>query len=461
VGVLPDGCRQLVREASDAIGCPPDFMAAPMLAALGSAIGLSHVIEIIEGWTEGPNLWVAIVGHPGSRKTSPAREAKRPIAGHQAKLRSEYKERLREYKERLREYKERLKDDAVDDEEDPPIKETDYVDDITTESLITTLDETPRGVIQFKDELLGLIRGLDQYKSGKGTDRQFYLSCWSGEPYAYKRKGTQEDILLPRPTLAVVGSVQTDLLHEIRDGREDGLSDRFLYVYPDKVRTRLTEDKRISEEARKGYHRLYVRLRELEHDGEDEYGHIKPYVVKLHPAAKALLIDFINALRDEAELPGFPNRLTWVWPKLEAYLARFALILAMSRYVTLREAGQDVTRRVEKEDVVGALELLDYFKSHIRRVYASLYEHDPRERLIEDVARFVAVRGGSWRGTLTELFAQLESDCKPERAAELSKFLKHRAETRGDIVYTTKIERAVREDGKPTTQNVATLGLSS
>ncbi len=49
---LPVGCRQLVREASEVIGCPPDYLAIPMLAALGSAIGLSHVIEIIEGWTE-------------------------------------------------------------------------------------------------------------------------------------------------------------------------------------------------------------------------------------------------------------------------------------------------------------------------------------------------------------------------------------------------------------------------
>jgi RepB DNA-primase from phage plasmid len=49
VDALPEGCRQLVQEGSKTIGCPPDFLAAPMLAALGSAIGASPVIEIIQG----------------------------------------------------------------------------------------------------------------------------------------------------------------------------------------------------------------------------------------------------------------------------------------------------------------------------------------------------------------------------------------------------------------------------
>jgi hypothetical protein len=295
VDALPEGCRQLVREGSATIGCPADFLAAPMLAALGSAIGASHVIEIIRGWTEAPTLWVATVGHPGARKTPPAREAKRPVAGYQAKLRQHYREEQKRYEREER--------------DDPPEKQAAYVDDITTESLISTLDESPRGVIQFKDELLGLIRGLDQYKGGKGSDRQFYLSGWSGEPYAYRRKGSQEDVLLPRPFLSVVGSIQTDLLSEIRDGREDGLADRFLYVYPNRVRSRLSEDKGISEQARRSYAALYMRLRDLSPDGEDEYGHPQPRVVKPEADAKDLLREQINALRDEAELPGFPARL--------------------------------------------------------------------------------------------------------------------------------------------------------
>jgi hypothetical protein len=442
VDALPEGCRQLVREGSATIGCPADFLAAPMLAALGSAIGASHVIEIIRGWTEAPTLWVATVGHPGARKTPPAREAKRPVAGYQAKLRQHYREEQKRYEREER--------------DDPPEKQAAYVDDITTESLIATLDESPRGVIQFKDELLGLIRGLDQYKGGKGSDRQFYLSGWSGEPYAYRRKGSQEDVLLSRPFLSVVGSIQTDLLTEIRDGREDGLADRFLYVYPNRVRSRLSEDKGISEHARRSYAALYMRLRDLSPGGEDEYGHPQPRVVKPEADAKDLLREQINALRDEAELPGFPARLMWVWPKLEAYLGRIALILCLSRYTLLRKAGQDPTLRVETADVLRAQVLLDHFKRHLRRVYALLYKTDPKDRVVEDVARFLRDLGGSWSGgTATDFHRELESAHKPERPAELAKILTERMERQGDISYQTKRERVVKEDGTPTTrQNV-------
>jgi putative DNA primase/helicase len=449
VDALPEGCRQLVREGSETIGCPPDFLAAPMLAALGSAIGVSHVIEIIQGWTEAPTLWVATVGHPGARKTPPAREAKKPVAGYQARLRKEYREQLKRYEQEER--------------DDPPEKAAAYVDDITTESLIVTLDESPRGVIQFKDELLGLIRGLDQYKGGRGSDRQFYLSGWSGEPYAYRRKGTKEDVLLSRPFLSVVGSIQTDLLHEIADGREDGLADRFIYIFPDRVRSRLSEEQKgITDQARKSYAALYMRLRELDFAGEDEYGRPEPRVVKASPDARQLLREQINALRDEAELPGFPSRLEWVWPKQEANLARLALILALSRCVNLRAAGQEVPWRVEGSDLLRAMALLDHFKRHLRRVYALLYKADPKDRVIEDVARHLMALGGSWSGgTATDFHCQLESENKPKRPDELAKIIKDRAESRGDLSYQTKHVRHVKEDGTPTTRQIVRIDLLS
>ena len=34
IDAMPAGCRLLIREASDTIGCPPEFVALPMLAVL-------------------------------------------------------------------------------------------------------------------------------------------------------------------------------------------------------------------------------------------------------------------------------------------------------------------------------------------------------------------------------------------------------------------------------------------
>ncbi len=71
VDAMPDECQVLIREAAAAIGCPAEFVGAPMLAVLGSAIGNSRRIKIKEGWDEPPVFYVGIIGDPGDKK-SPA-----------------------------------------------------------------------------------------------------------------------------------------------------------------------------------------------------------------------------------------------------------------------------------------------------------------------------------------------------------------------------------------------------
>jgi putative DNA primase/helicase len=59
---------------------------------------------------------------------------------------------------------------------DTPDMARTLVGDTTVEALADIMDKNPRGVLINRDELAGWVRGLDQYKGGKGNDRQFYLS---------------------------------------------------------------------------------------------------------------------------------------------------------------------------------------------------------------------------------------------------------------------------------------------
>ena len=80
-----------------------------------------------------------------------------------------------------------------------------------------------------RDELVGWVKSMDQYRSGRGADRQFFLSVWSRQPIKVDRKGAKP-ILVSNPCLAVVGGIQPDLLPELADAaqREDGFLDRLL-----------------------------------------------------------------------------------------------------------------------------------------------------------------------------------------------------------------------------------------
>src|SRR5262245_58270728 len=69
VEVFPASVASFVRRVEQAVGCPPDFPGVAVLAAAGAAIGATRAIEPKPGWREQPNLYVALVGRPGSGKS--------------------------------------------------------------------------------------------------------------------------------------------------------------------------------------------------------------------------------------------------------------------------------------------------------------------------------------------------------------------------------------------------------
>lgn len=422
-GAMPRPCRVLVEEAAAAIGCPPDFVALPMLAVLGSAIGNSRVLKLKAGWEEGAAVYGAVIADPGEKKTPALKVALEPAKRAQAAFKDKYHRAEDEYKREQRAYEVDKKDAAKAGEPAPPppqepSMERTLVEDTTVERLAGIQAENPRGVVVVRDELSGWARAMDQYKQGgRGADRQFWLSAWSNSYVSVDRKSQPVPLIVGRPFVALFGAIQPGVLPELGDGREDGLLDRFLFAYPDPVLAGWT-DAEVSEEATDGYTRLYGRLREL-YMPSDEFGEPDPVRIHFAPDAKAIMVDAINDHRAQMYGPGFPLRLKGPWSKLEAYFARLMLILA-----TARAADENTAERVEAKDVLAAVVLLDYFKNHARRVYVGLHGDDPDDRLAEDVAEFLRARGRAWEGQPAELLAQLESGYKPDRANELTKRLK-------------------------------------
>lgn len=420
VEAMPQACQRLIKEAAKAAETPPEFVALPMLVVLGSAIGNARRLEIKGGWSEGATIYGASIADPGAGKSPAQRHATKPAKETQARLRKEYRDRLEEYEYQMRKWKMESKQDekdgvVPDDPPKEPVMERTIVGDTTVEALAVILNNNPRGVFINNDELTGWVRGMDQYKGGKGSDRPFYLSAWSGETAQVVRKGQAETTYVQRPFCSIYGSIQPAVLPDLRDGREDGMLERFLFSYPDKVIGGWTDDE-VSVKAERDYAHLYDALRDLEMV-EDENGDPQPQLVKFTKDAKLLYAEQVNELRDELLSPGFPSILNNYWPKLKGYLARLSLILAMSRHV----AGEGESADVEVGDLLKASTLLGYFKSHAYRVFVSLHGDDLEERLSYDLACFLVKHGGIFEGTPGELYEALESKHKPGNASWLVK----------------------------------------
>src|SRR5215208_3150729 len=350
VDALPESCQRFVREASAAIGCAPDLVAVPLLGLLSAAIGNSRQVQLKRGWKESAAVFVVVVAEPGDKKTPAQKVALAPLWQVQKRLKREYQEEHEIYEEELRYWEAERKVAAKDGEPAPPkpkepVLKSVVVDDVTVERLADRLDENPRGVTSAQDELSGWVLSMNQYKAGgKGADRQFWLRVWSNAPVKVDRKSRKVPAIIPEPWVSVVGSIQPEILPELHIGRNDGMMDRFLYSYPTPLRAKHT-DEEVSVAAEHAVLKLYEKLAELsmpESDGEPF-----PASVPMTKEAWEVFKELADELSEEAHALGFPRRLRGTWSKLEAYLARLSLILALSRVVESDEREQ-----VEPRDVL-------------------------------------------------------------------------------------------------------------
>jgi putative DNA primase/helicase len=290
---LPEVARRFVEEGAEAIGCAPDLLALPALAVLSAGIGASRVVEIKRSWREGATLFLAVVASPGEKKTPAANAARRPVLKRQAEKRQEFKTKREEHGRQMREWKAHCRDARSAGETEPPpppepTMERTYADDTTVESLVGILEDNPRGVLIYKDELTGWVRSHDQYRAaGKGADRQHWLSVWSNQAIVVDRKSRQGDpTYVERPWVSLVGGIQPAMLSELGGSMEDGLLDRFLFCYPKHSHTDLSEVE-IGADTEAQYATLYDKLTSLLMV-KDESGQEAPNVVPMSGEGRSL-----------------------------------------------------------------------------------------------------------------------------------------------------------------------------
>ena len=458
---LPKPVERLVEEAAKAIGCPPDAIGLSALVALGSSIGNSRVIQPKRNWTESAAIYGAVIAESGEKKTAAVGVATQAVQKLEHRFQREHEKAMEEHARNLREYKIEEKDaHKADMAAPPPPRKPDakrvLTNDPTIEALIPILKENPRGLLLERDELVGWVKGMDQYKSGgKGSERQFWLSTWSGRPVSVDRKSHQGPLSVLKPFIGVIGGVQPDVLEDLAENREDGMLERFLFAYPETLNAFWTEDD-ITDVALLAYRELYENLRTLSMTTDDE-GDALEVPVTFSSEAKEAYIHAYNIHREEVATPGFPRYLRSVWAKLEAYTLRLALIVACCRFTS-----SGVAERIELDDVMRAVRLAEYFKDQARRVFGVLRGYDHKKRLLEHVAAFVSSQGGKWVGTPTELLNKLPYVHKPNRPDELSKFVKEAAQDEEAFTYQSKMERIKNpQTGEWESQRVLTLSLKT
>jgi hypothetical protein len=386
---FPPVLRNFASTVAASLQCPVDFIAVFMLAVAGAAIGAARRLRVRPGYEEGARIYAAVVAPPGSAKSPALRAVCAPIYAEQQRLHAEYRAAMAEYERAL---DTPASSAGASPRPVRPAMRHLYVGDVTVEALSHMLARSPRGLIKICDELTGWIMGMNQYKGGRGSDRQFYLSGWSGEPIKVDRRSNADDpLLVPDPFLSVIGGIQPGRLSELDagDDGEDGFVHRILLVFPRPVGTRQWRWEGLPEAPRAAWAGAISALYALA-PGRDDEGEAEPVVLDFTPGARDVWEEWYNRHAREMTSADFPDLLTGPWSKQVAYAARLALIVHLLRGA----CGEDVGENVDAESLGKALELIAYFQSHARVIYPRLRAGRDNDQVRRAVA-WIRAHGGT------------------------------------------------------------------
>jgi len=395
--ILPEPIKSFVEQGARAMGCDESFVALPTLAALASAIGNTRRLELKRGWSEPPIVWAAIIGESGTLKSPALEQALRPIRHKQQRAFDEYVRRLDNYENDKPHYDKdlvawRKSKDGGDPPQEPekPIAERFIFDDVTIEAVGILLLRQPRGLLAARDELAGWFSSFSEYKKGKGSDSSKWLEMWGGRSVTIDRKtGIPPTIYIPRAAVSITGGIQPGTLRrELRPEHfENGLAARLLLAAPPRKRRTWSETD-IPVSLTERIVGVFDGLFSLEPESDDD-GNPRPSLVKLDDDAKRAWIEFVNA--HGAEQLDHEGPLAAVWSKLEAYAARFALVIQMTRWAAGDLTAQE--NRVDAQSMAAGVRLAKWFGREAVRVYSIFGENDD-EGHNRQLVELIYQRGG-------------------------------------------------------------------
>ena len=365
-----------IRDQAEARSVPVDYVAASVLVAAATLIGNARWVSPWQSWTEPPVLWAALIGKPSSGKSPSLTPIRESLTHLEDELSEDFSERLRLW-ERDNEEASAIYDNWKLDVKtaakkkvpppdlpgkakgpDRPVRPRLWISDATQESVAALLSQHFKGTLSYRDELAGWLESFNRYSSG--GDRPFWIEAYGGRPYRVDRVKNPEPLYIPRLSISLMGGLQPDTLSEVLlAGRDDGLSARFLYFWPDRVKSR----RPTATAATSAAFSPLRRLRSLEPD-QDDHGNPTPRVLRLDNEAAGTFATWRTDHED-----GEPDgKFSGWWGKMPGTVLRLALVLEMLWWCPDQTPEP---QGVSGDAVFGAIGLIEgYLKPMAERVYA-------------------------------------------------------------------------------------------
>lgn len=348
VDALPQRLQMIVRHYAEIKGYPIDYIFTGVLAALGTAIGNSHILNTVNGYQAKANLFVAVIGRRGFNKTEALKDAFKPIDRHLKHLHTEYVVSMRNFRSLPKKEREHLT---------PPFFGKPILSDATPEAVALQLYHYLKGSTILVDELAGFIKSFERY--AKGADEQFYLSAWSGTPIT-KDRVSSDSLYIPFPFLGIAGTIQPEIADHVFYSKVDsGFFDRWLLCYPERVTKPYPSPRDCDPNINGQYFHLINTLLNFEVSKDS-----KPAVLSYSPESWKVVYIWLCNNTDLENADDTTPVEAGIRAKMDIYLHRFALIIQLAMYAA------DETAKIENisvEAAKSAVKIADYFYAMAER----------------------------------------------------------------------------------------------
>lgn len=254
MSLFPKVLTRRAQEVSDSVGCDP---LVPLWAGLSVICGVIDArirLELMPGFTVPPILWMMTIGDPADKKSPGSWPMFKPLSGIEAEDRPRYHKELLDWEGKEAAYSSAKKaflefcassEGAMDMSGAPLVQEQPKqpvslkitVSDITSQKLVRSAADRPRGLLCHLDEMNSWIRKLTDKKSGE--DRSAWVMSYESKPYEMDRVGAGS-IHCENLAVGIYGNIQPRVFREnMYLLADDGLLQRFIPAILRASQTRL------------------------------------------------------------------------------------------------------------------------------------------------------------------------------------------------------------------------------
>ncbi len=404
--VLPAVLSEFVQAVAASKQTPVDLPGLLVLAVLGALGSRRFKVEVVPGYREPLNLYVAVVMDPGSRKSAIFREVTEPLAELERELQQRWapeaalarEQRLAD-EGRLKSLRERAAKEAEAPQRglllqeaaalseslsDPPFQPRLLVDDVTPEKLVGLLAEQGGRLALMSAEggVFGMMAG--RYGREGGPNLDVYLKGHAGDLLRVDRVGRPSETV-PDPALTVGLTVQPDVLRSLAGQpgfRGRGLIARFLFALPESlVGHRLFQSAAADERSGERYGCLIRALGNWLLSSEE--------MSALHLSPEALMV--WRAWAETVELEQREGEALAHLRDWASKLAGATVRIAGGLHLALQAEEPERSLVISGETMGAACLLGRYLRSHALAAFGMMGA-DPAEQLAERVLTWIRER---------------------------------------------------------------------